>query len=330
MKIKEAIKLLRKELGMTQMELATELHASYSTVSRWERGMSLPSSSMASSISRYAKNNKVSGECLNLLEQALSLAHQEGLNVPNSDLYSVERESICQLVDDSSNAIYVADFETDIMLYANRKLEEFSGRKFDKEEKLKCYQFLLGRETPCPNCKKEELDKTGHVEKHIVSPKTGKTMFVSRRLLDWNGRKAHVQYFTDTGLSATEQDKTGRIIDCLEIGIGSGFVYNDGRIALNYLNDGYYSLLGVAREEREQYSGFRVLDAICEQDRERVRNAVLEANKRMCGTSLNAHIKKNDGKTVFLNIQIQLLGRDQDKGVFCCTFIDNTYAEETE
>lgn len=198
MGIKEAIKILRKELGLTQMELATALHVNYTTVSRWETGRSLPNSSMAVYIMHYAKEKHVSKDCIRCLDETLFLAHREGLNVPHSDLYSVERESICQLVDDSPNAIYVADFETDVMLYANHKLEEFIDKKFMKDKNMKCYQFLLGRDTPCPECNKEKLSRDGQVSKYIDTPYSEKRMHVSRRIIEWNGRKAHVQYFTET------------------------------------------------------------------------------------------------------------------------------------
>ena len=42
MKIEEALKAIRKELKLTQNELAALLHITVTTVSRWESGRSTP------------------------------------------------------------------------------------------------------------------------------------------------------------------------------------------------------------------------------------------------------------------------------------------------
>lgn len=42
MKLSEVLKMIRSELGITQEELAKEVHVSFSTVNRWENNKSTP------------------------------------------------------------------------------------------------------------------------------------------------------------------------------------------------------------------------------------------------------------------------------------------------
>ncbi|OOM81902.1 antitoxin HipB [Clostridium puniceum] len=42
MELSEALKMIRSELGITQEELAKEVHVSFSTVNRWENNKSIP------------------------------------------------------------------------------------------------------------------------------------------------------------------------------------------------------------------------------------------------------------------------------------------------
>lgn len=42
MELWEVIKIIRNELGITQEELASEVHVSFSTVNRWENNKSTP------------------------------------------------------------------------------------------------------------------------------------------------------------------------------------------------------------------------------------------------------------------------------------------------
>lgn len=204
MELRETIRIMRKELCMTQTELAAVLHLNYSTISRWENGRGFPNSSTAAYVMHYAKEKHISAECLKCLQEALYGVHRKSLSVPESDLYTVERESICRLVDDSTNAIYVVDTETDNLLYVNHKCEELAGTAF--EDGSKCYQYLMGRNTPCSFCSKHRINECGTVERRIVHPKSGHECFVAGRSIEWNGRKAHVRYLTDLSHVITTED----------------------------------------------------------------------------------------------------------------------------
>lgn len=57
-------------------------------------------------------------------------------------------------------------------------------------------------------------------------------------------------------------------------GLGVYHCYDDGRLEQVFLNDGYYDLMNVSREDRDIYQGFSVLDAVFPQDREMIQKTL--------------------------------------------------------
>lgn len=53
------IKYVRKELGLSQEQLARELNISFSTVNRWENGKTNPSQMAKELLLKFCANNKV-------------------------------------------------------------------------------------------------------------------------------------------------------------------------------------------------------------------------------------------------------------------------------
>ncbi len=60
MRIEEAIKQIRKELGYTQNDLAIKMHITSTTVSRWESGRSKPGRLAMSVLADICKGKGVS------------------------------------------------------------------------------------------------------------------------------------------------------------------------------------------------------------------------------------------------------------------------------
>ena len=60
MRIEEAIKQIRKELGYTQNDLAIKMHITSTTVSRWESGRSKPGRLAMSVLADICKEKGVS------------------------------------------------------------------------------------------------------------------------------------------------------------------------------------------------------------------------------------------------------------------------------
>lgn len=65
----DIIKKVRKQLGITQEQLARELDISFSTINRWENGHTSPSKLAKRRLLEFCKNNNVDITIISDLEE---------------------------------------------------------------------------------------------------------------------------------------------------------------------------------------------------------------------------------------------------------------------
>ncbi len=97
---------------------------------------------------------------------------------------------------DSPGGICVCDMSDYSLLYVNggiRRLhgsnEEYSGKK--------CYEYLLGRTSPCEFCSMYRMNEKEYLTREMDIPGKDLHVIVRGKIIDWNGRKAHIEYITD-------------------------------------------------------------------------------------------------------------------------------------
>lgn len=319
---KEAIRIFRKEACLTQKELAQELGFSCLSVKRWETGKTVPGTTAVDCLLALADKKDVSDQCKKHLVEALRTVRQNTLNVPNSDLYSVDRDSICQLVDGSHNAVFVCNMETDELLYANRKAQEYAGKKLPKGQQLTCYQYFHGRTEPCAQCPKRQLNDQVTSDFHYISERTGRRYHIKGRKIIWNGQQAHAQYFFDETTVLERQGGFAKLVDALDAGICTCWIYDDGRIEINCMNDGYFALVGSNRENRLQYAGYAAMNAVCEADRARVRSLALTAGKEQRSFRLPYRVILDDHSLKKLYLRAKFQCRENGGSLYYCLITD--------
>lgn len=69
MEFREIIKRIRNQLKITQEQFARELSISFSTISRWENGHTIPSRLAKICLLEFCKNNSVDIEIISELEK---------------------------------------------------------------------------------------------------------------------------------------------------------------------------------------------------------------------------------------------------------------------
>lgn len=330
MELNEALKILRKELCYSQVELATALNMSCPTVNRWEKGKARPNRSTAVNITNLARKKGASPECQRYLEEALLASHEKDLPLPDSSLYSVERESICQLIDEAATGCYVADMETDEMLYANHQAEQYFGKKFVKNSGLRCYQFILGRDTPCEHCPKRHISNADLTEEHVYFTDLDKTFLVQAKSVIWNGKPAHAHYLTDETDALNRQNGFEVLMAKTPVGICTGYVFENGSVELSYFNDGYYEMIESPRSSRNEYTSFSVLKAVCDQEQSSVRAEVIKAFHDRRSFQFDFHIKKTDGRLKRLSMQGRLMEWSPQRAKYYCAVSDIDYLDHRE
>lgn len=319
---KEAIRIFRKEACMTQKELAHEIGFSCLSVKRWESGKTVPDTTAIDLLLALADDKDVSAQCRKHLAEALRAVKQDALNVPNSNLYSVDRDSICSLVDDSHNAVFVCCLETDELLYVNHKAEEYAGKAFRKGQRQTCYQYFHDRPEPCLKCPKWQLSAKDSSDYHEVAPRTGRHYHVRGRKLIWNGMAAHAQYFFDETTALERQGGFEKLVDGLDAGICTCWVYDDGRFQINYMNDGYFAICNSSRQKRAQFAGYGVMNAVFEADQERFKAAALEAGRAQRSFRLTYRVVSDDSSLKELDLRAKFQCREDGKSLYYCVITD--------
>ena len=69
MSFSEIIKFIRKQLGITQEQLAHELNVSFSTINRWENGHRVPKKLTIVCLIEFCKSNGVDINVISELEK---------------------------------------------------------------------------------------------------------------------------------------------------------------------------------------------------------------------------------------------------------------------
>ena len=113
-----------------------------------------------------------------------------------------------------------------------------------------------------------------------------------------------------------------KLTDQIPTGIGIYTVYADNRLELNYLNDGYYKMIGSSRNDRTQYFGFAITQVIYPDDLPAlmcdVRNAISE--QRPLNTDLR--ILDGSGNYMWINIQANIIENTAEKAILYCSYTD--------
>ena len=68
MEIRDLIKAIRKEIGVSQKEFANKLHVSFSTVNRWENGHVTPNQLAIATLIELCERERISARLLQELK----------------------------------------------------------------------------------------------------------------------------------------------------------------------------------------------------------------------------------------------------------------------
>ena len=105
--LKDNLKILRKNKGLSQEELSIKLHVVRQTVSKWESGLSVPDAEMLMTISEILETpvSEILGESIEEKEKNDLKVISEKLEVINEQLAMKQKQKRKMLV----NTLIVAD-----------------------------------------------------------------------------------------------------------------------------------------------------------------------------------------------------------------------------
>ena len=108
------------------------------------------------------------------------------------------RELLRDMVENSHVAMIVSDIKTKELLYVNKAALAIRPEKNAKSyEGQLCYEYLRGRDKPCPGCRSNNTDLFENYSREIYISDIGKYYITQGRITNWAGRKAHIEYLID-------------------------------------------------------------------------------------------------------------------------------------
>lgn len=227
-----------------------------------------------------------------------------------------------QLITDSSSAVYVCDAENFKLLYVNRKCASMCGKSIDDAKGKTCYQFLKNTDKPCNPCYMTYSNDKEYTEREYSSEASGRHFLTRGKFINWDGRRALVEYLTDETERTNARRGLFSLVNGLPCGIGIYNYFYDGRIEMQFLNDGYYSVIGTKRTDREKYTGFSVTDAIHPDDLILMGKHVANAVRENTPIDIDIRVRSGSGEYKWLNIRANIASRDNDKAVIYAAYSD--------
>lgn len=229
-----------------------------------------------------------------------------------------------QLVDDSSVGIFVCDIDTYELLYINKLAEEWGGKGSDSTKNLTCYGYLLGRDTPCPNCHMHEMTEDEYREKEYETS-DGRHYLIKGKLLNWHGQPAHIEYISDESETLAAQHAIRDLANRVPGGIGIYYFYPDERVEVSYLNDGFYTMLDETRdswEKRRTMGAKEAFDGAHPEDREKLLLEIRSAVREQRVANMDIRILQKDNRYRWFNVQGRVAAESNERITLYLIFSD--------
>jgi len=184
---------------------------------------------------------------------------------------SSEAASQSKLLDETSMILYVLEKKSYEILFANECALKIWGH--GDYAGARCYQYVNGCSSPCPWCSIPMMkDGSCHVEAAYAPPQD-MWLSIDCRAVDWYGREAIAVFARDITEQQKRQlnvqadrDHLDQILGSIPGGV-SLFSFQNGKIALEYTNHGFYELHHGSREYWQHISE-NPLDWLGPQDRQ--------------------------------------------------------------
>lgn len=157
-------------------------------------------------------------------------------------------EQLTAMLDNVPVAIFVSEIESKRVLYANQLAKEILLPK-DGSESCCCYH-LAGFDKPCSFCHAGRINRGELFTREFLHPQTLCTYELSGKIIDWNGRPAHIEYVSDITKKKKKEELSESIKKKLESTFGNipcGLcVYRivKNKIFPVFHNPAFYALLG--------------------------------------------------------------------------------------
>ncbi|MDD3334490.1 MAG: PAS domain-containing protein [Eubacteriales bacterium] len=223
--------------------------------------------------------------------------------------------------------VVVTDEQTHELLYLNKAaMERAHSRSIDYTGR-KCYEFLLGRSTPCDFCGRFNPLSTDTPEELYVSDLDCYYLAQGHTAM-WAGHQARIEYLTDITREHREKQRLDDIINAIPGGVA---IYKISDIFETvYFSDGVPALSGYTVEEYNQLIKRDAAQMTHPDDREMVVKTLKEAVARNTTADFIFRKIHRDGHTVWVHVQSTKIGEEDGCPLIQCVFHNISAQKEQE
>ncbi len=242
------------------------------------------------------------------------------------------------VLDNAPVAVYVCAVNSGELLYANRLAQELFF-SVPLRPGLTCYE-AAGFDGPCPFCKADKMSGTEMLDREFCHPVNGRVYRVSGKLIDWDGREAHIEYISDITEARAEEERTKalsrelqetfvKMQDIINAIPGGVAIYKVTDVfETQYFSDGVPELTGYTVEEYRELIKQDAMELVYREDRAMVAEKV-KTVIGSCGVSTFEFRKLHrNGEIVWVRARVKWMGKEDDRPLLHCVFHNITASKE--
>jgi len=194
-------------------------------------------------LTTYELELEIKKEAFKELKEELETANEE-LIAGNIKL-SAERKQFLSILDSIPEIIYVSDFETSKILFANKKVKTIVGRDITGE---RCYEALQDKNRICDFCTNQQIrDNEEPFFWNYYNPTLERYYYVMDRKIKWNDQKeVRFELAVDITEQIESENRLKAIVDKSPIAIA---IFKGEDFQIDYLNPVFTELLGYTKED---------------------------------------------------------------------------------
>ena len=161
-------------------------------------------------------------------------------------------EQMAAVLDNAPVAIFVSEIESRKLIYANRLAKSTLLPK-DGADECCCYH-LAGFAKPCAFCHAGQMGRNELFVREFSHPQTHRIFELSGKIIDWNGKPAHIEYAVDITEKKREQARNEALQNELQTTLSSipcglcVYRITKGRISPVFHNPAFYTIMGYSSE----------------------------------------------------------------------------------
>lgn len=185
------------------------------------------------------------------------------------------------VLDNAPVAVYVSALESWELLYANRLARKTLCRGAGIPGTT-CYQ-AAGYEKPCPFCRMSSMSDAELLVREFYHPVHRRVYQLSGKIIDWDGRPAHIEYGLDVTEKKREQERSETLREELQATFSSipcglsVYRFNGEQITPVFHNPAFYEIMGYSDEHIRSIERETTFLGVHPDEVERLRIGIVEA-----------------------------------------------------